>query len=877
MDSSTYTYRKVSIGEQWFIEIHGLAVTGQTELEETLAALETIHGWPATTQVIVGADGNALGSRNSTALSIYKWYIEEVRLGPHRQDVVVTRETKAVLNREQILRGTIRTALQQENLDYSKIINLSSELASLDEANLRFSVDAGIINRLGKELVGRAETALSELVKNGYDSDATQVTLTFANNNKIGGTLTVVDNGSGMTQPELVNGFMRLSSTDKIHHPKSPIFKRTRAGRKGIGRFATQRLGLKLTITTQTATATEAIKVTIDWSRFITDSNLLTIESKIETVTARPEGKGTTLLIEGLREAWSEASIKRAYRYLSELLQPFPLSAQLSQSENDLGFKVDVYQQDAIGILHVIINEQRAFYDHAIAIIEGYVDEKGVGYWAVESKRLGVTQDVQPLGKSDGIQSKPYDHLRNVHLKAYYFIFEAGLFPPSTMTTVRETLREQGGVRIYRNGFRVLPYGEQDDDWTGLDAHVRRNVIIAPHGNNNFLGFVELVDAEGQQFDETASREKLVENPAFEELSDFTQRAILGGVRRIAAARGKKGNAGEKRQPPQKPTDAIKDAAQDALSKIENLKQETTTPATGEPVVTPTLEDDKPAVGNITSPISALTQFEDAFKTILGATAQQEQQTTQLIEEINQLRVLAGLGLVIGQFVHEIKTYVTSFNLDIQELSKLLGGNDEATQVLATIKHNVQAFSTYRSYFERVISDNVSRELQPLELREVVRPFVKTITPDAEKSGITILPTVFEGYDLFTVPMHRSEWASILFNFYSNAKKAIHPTERAGQILIKCGKAGGVVYLEFSDNGVGIPTENEEKVFDAFFTTSQPPSRQASFREELTGMGLGLKIVRDIVESYQGSIFVALPEPGFSTTLRIQIPTNRTK
>ncbi|RZK31285.1 MAG: hypothetical protein EOO61_18225, partial [Hymenobacter sp.] len=339
MDSSTYTYRKVSIGEQWFIEIHGLAVTGQTELEETLAALETIHGWPATTQVIVGADGNALGSRNSTALSIYKWYIEEVRLGPHRQDVVVTRETKAVLNREQILRGTIRTALQQENLDYSKIINLSSELASLDETNLRFSVDAGIINRLGKELVGRAETALSELVKNGYDSDATQVTLTFANNNKVGGTLTVVDNGSGMTQPELVNGFMRLSSTDKIHNPKSPIFKRTRAGRKGIGRFATQRLGLKLTITTQTAAATEAIKVTIDWSRFVTDSNLLTIESKIETVAARPEGKGTTLLIEGLREAWSEASIKRAYRYLSELLQPFPLSAQLSQSENDLGFK----------------------------------------------------------------------------------------------------------------------------------------------------------------------------------------------------------------------------------------------------------------------------------------------------------------------------------------------------------------------------------------------------------------------------------------------------------------------------------------------------------------------------------------------------------
>jgi signal transduction histidine kinase len=877
MDSSNYSYRKVSIGEQWFIEIEGLNPVDQAELEETLAALEAIHEWPVSKQVIVGVDGSGRGSQDSNALDIYNWYVKEVRIGPHRPDVVVTPVAKAVLNREQILRGTIRKALKQDDLDYSKIITLSSELASLDETNLRFSVDAGIINRLGKELVGRAETALSELVKNGYDSDATQVILTFTNNSKIGGSLTVVDNGNGMTQSELVNGFMRLSSTDKIHHPKSPVFKRTRAGRKGIGRFATQRLGLKLTIITQTATATDAIKVTIDWSRFVTDSNLLTIESKIETVAARAEGKGTALLIEGLREAWSEASIKRAYRYLSELLQPFPLSAQLSQGKNDPGFKVDVYQQEATGKPRVIINEERAFYDHAVAIIEGYVDEKGVGFWAVESKKLGIAQDVQPLGKSDGIQSKPYDHLRNVHLKAYYFIFEAGLFPPSTMTAVRETLREQGGIRVYRNGFRVLPYGEQDDDWTGLDASVRQNIILVPHGNNSFLGFVELIDAEGNQFDETSGRERLVENPAFAELSDFTRRALTGGVLRIAAERGRKGSTREKRKPSQKPTDTIKDAAQDALNKIESLKQELTAgPSAGEPVVTPTSED-RPPAENINSPISAINEFADTFRAILGATAQQEQQTTKLIEEINQLRVLAGLGLVIGQFVHEIKTYVTSFNLDIQELSKLLGGNDEAIQVLATIKHNVQAFSTYRSYFERVISDNVSRELEPLELREVVRPFIKTITPDAEKSGITILPTVFEGYDLFTVPMHRSEWASILFNFYSNAKKAIHPTDRAGQILIKCGKAGGVVYLEFSDNGVGIPIENEEKVFDAFFTTSQPPSRQASFREELTGMGLGLKIVRDIVESYQGSIFVALPEPGFNTTLRIQIPTNRTK
>ncbi|OGX87443.1 hypothetical protein BEN47_10865 [Hymenobacter lapidarius] len=774
----------------------------------------------------------------------------------------------------QIIKGSIRAALQEEKLDHSKIINLSSELASLDESTVRFSVDAGIINRLGKELVGRAETALSELVKNGYDSDATTVTLVFKNNNQIGGTLTVTDNGNGMTQQQLVNGFMRLSSTDKIHHPKSPIYKRTRAGKKGIGRFATQRLGAKLTIVTQTATATEAIQVTIDWDKFVTDSNLLAIESKIEIIPARAEGKGTALIIEGLREVWSDTAIKRAYRYLAELLQPYPLSPQLTQSENDPGFRVDIQQQDAQGKLHLIINEQRAYFDQALAVIEGYVDEKGVGFWAVESQSLGIAQEVQALTKADGGIETPFDHLRNIHLKAYYFIFESGLFAPNTITAVRETLKEQGGVRIYRNGFRVLPYGEQDDDWTGLDSSVRRNVVIPPHGNNNFLGFVELVDSEGRQFDETASREKLVENLAFQELSDFTYRTLIGGVLRVAASRNRKGTAGEKRKTPPKPTETIKDAAKDALDAIETMRRDSA--AANPPPDSPS-PNTAPPIASPTPPVSSLDVFTNAVKAIIGANTQQEQQNTKLIEEINQLRVLAGLGLVIGQFVHEIKTYVTSFNLDIQALTLLLTGNEEAATVFARFSRNIQAFSTYRSYFERTISDNVSRELEPLELRELINPFITTIIPDAEKSGITVLAPVFEGYDLFTVPMHRSEWASILFNFYSNAKKAIHQAEVAGKIFVKCGKVGNLLYVEFSDNGNGIPVEHQDQVFDAFFTTSQPASRQATFREELTGMGLGLKIVRDIVESYRGTIFVALSTPGFSTTLRIQIPLNPKK
>jgi hypothetical protein len=72
------------------------------------------------------------------------------------------------------------------------------------------------------------------LVKNAYDADAIEVTLTFINYNNIEEMLIIADNGEGMNRDQLINGFMRISSTDKIQNPYSVIYHRKRAGQKGI-------------------------------------------------------------------------------------------------------------------------------------------------------------------------------------------------------------------------------------------------------------------------------------------------------------------------------------------------------------------------------------------------------------------------------------------------------------------------------------------------------------------------------------------------------------------------------------------------------------------------------------------------------------------
>ena len=168
---------------------------------------------------------------------------------------------------EQEIRDELTKTLEDTPSDYQKIQDLTAKLLEFDKHNVRFSIDAGVIHRLGEELVARHETALSELVKNSYDADAAVVNLYFKDTEIKGGTLTIEDFGNGMSRGELVKGFMRISSTGKVHEPVSPVHKRKRAGRKGIGRFATQRLGRHLTIITEKQSEDHAFQVNIDWDK----------------------------------------------------------------------------------------------------------------------------------------------------------------------------------------------------------------------------------------------------------------------------------------------------------------------------------------------------------------------------------------------------------------------------------------------------------------------------------------------------------------------------------------------------------------------------------------------------------------------------------
>ena len=761
------------------------------------------------------------------------------------------------------LKKKLSEEIQKESSDNNLILALSSEIAKLDDSQVRFSVDAGIINRLGKELVGKHETAVSELVKNAFDADATEVNLVFENAWYTGGTLVIEDNGTGMTKDQLINGFMRLSSSDKIHNPISDKYKRTRAGRKGIGRFATQRLGSKLTIITHTAKSDSSIKISINWNDFETDKDLLSVSNNIEIVPKSKE-EGTTLIIENLRDGWSDAMIKRVFRYTSELLQPFPLSKKNideAESSIDPGFKSYYFRQEGQELIP-IIDEDEAVFKHALAEIEGYVLDDGQGCWALKSEKLNFPQDIFLIGNDDKNRenhTEPFNLIKGVHFKVHYFIYEPTLFSPGTFTFIRNLAYEKGGIRLYRNGFRVLPYGEQGDDWLGLDKSNNRSSTLGPHMNICFFGFVEIEDNQGDKFEETSSREGLIENDSLKELIDFVYRSLISAVQRVSLLRGRKATASQKdfKKKENKPIEKIESAVS-FLKELISIKDIST----------------HPSFDRLINTIEEKKELEENIVKIQEAIEEEKLEKQALIDENNMLRILAGLGLVIGEFIHEVQRFLPGFDADIKFLKNAVKDYKEVYERTELLETNIRSFSSYTSYFDKTISRNILRELEPIELRIVVRRFISIIQNDLKRAEIEFIEPEFKGYDLFTIPMHPSEWASILFNLYTNSKKAIYRKRSKGKMFIECGIENANVYLEFSDNGDGILPENENSIFNAFYTTTSAANHSGNDVDSLVGTGLGLKIVKDIVEFYGGQIFVTSPLSGFKTTIRIEIPKN---
>lgn len=729
---------------------------------------------------------------------------------------------------------------------------------------LSFTVDAGIINRLGLELVAKSETAVAELIKNAYDADANKVKVYFEQANILGGKLTIDDDGLGMTKKQLIDGFMRLATTDKIHNSISSKYGRSKAGKKGIGRFSTQRLGTKLIVLTQTNDSAVCYKLTINWQAYETDKEISAIKNILEEIP-RESSKicGTKLIIENLRDKWSQADIKRVYRYVSGLIQPNYLKVDsneeiIEENKKELFEALFFSRMNTDDSWTPIATPETMIFNRAIAIFNGFIDRKGYGHVHIETRNFTKKGNKEKYKDNITISKHstkevPFENLigSKIAFRVYYFIGgsrnEYYGINQMEFKGILSHLEQNGGLKLYRNGFRVAKYGDYGDDWLGIDQKKRIGQGI-PFGNNRILGFVQVTDYKGLVFEESAGREGLIEKTAFREMQAFISSAIETGFKRFASWFRK--------------TDEYKAANPDK-----------TTPATS--TSTKKLADDLKKAGVVLSnPDSREEEKVKAAIVIKQVSNQLISQTRAVVNELEMLRVLAGLGIVIAEFIHEVKQFTPSLHGYISSILESTNLSSEIREDLLRMQDVVKSFRSYTSYFDSTISQNSIRELKSIDIRDAVRHFLNFVKMDTKKRRIQI-DKKFTSHGLLTIEMHPSEWNTILQNLYSNAKKAIIRANRQkGKILIQGSKDRENVIVNFYDNGTGILKKDKDKIFNAFFTTSTTPSKYNEYSDE-AGTGLGLYIIQQIIRNRGGEIAVEAPISDYNTCISVKIPIKK--
>lgn len=732
---------------------------------------------------------------------------------------------------------------------------------------LFFEADAALIDRLGRELVGRQETALIELVKNSYDADACHVDVILANN-----ALTVQDDGTGMSRDELVSGFLRLASTMKVNSPTSSIFGRQRAGRKGIGRFATQRLGRKLRLQTRVDNVSPGLELAVDWEKFKAGRDLDRVPvSLVEIGTGK---RGTTIEITGLRDEWTDAQIRRAWRGLLALQQPFPVAAVEDSPSSDPGFEVSFFRKrEQFSDPTLVADFKSEILSHLHAMIEFRVDSDGRAEWRLSQNRFGPDRNWTKIHHDhrDDKDPPPYSALKNVAMKAHYFILISELLPGLIFSRVRDTLREEGGIRLYRNGFRVVPYGEPGNDWLHLDQiYAQRGTVLAPIANRNFFGVIEVNDPEGEQFEEHTSREGLIETESFQQLTDLTTAVLRTAIIKISEDRGRKKSAGGSSQRKATETlDKLKEAARAARAEEQSK-------GNGEEKAGPHRQGGQEERPSATGEQEASTEKRGsalAFELIDFI----ERQQAELADEAALLRLLATLGLTMSEFSHETGMTFEALRMDFDTIFEVaVKAREDDTDFIeqaARARAMLARLDALTAYLNELASARSIRELAPVSVSKALQDFESGIRRLAERSSIQLEFHTPAFDPLYTRPMHSAEVSSVLLNFYSNSLKALKRTSSDRRIRIEAERLNeNELAIRFSDTGDGIPEENREKIFDLFYTTRVAALSKATDADQVSGTGLGLWIVQQIISKAGGDVFVAEPPNGYSTCLEVRLP-----
>ena len=405
-----------------------------------------------------------------------------------------------------------------------------------------FRPRARMLQLLGDELIASDRLAVFELVKNAYDADSTAVRIRLDHDRSGNPRIVVRDDGEGMTLDTIRSVWLVPGNEHRKKQRESgirtPKHGRLPLGEKGLGRFAVHKLGNHIRLVTRARDSEECV-VVIDWNELINQPFL--DEAPVRIIVRRPRvftgnSTGTRIRVGQLRSGdWQRGEVRRLHNQVTSICSPFEepgeFSAKLSvpSHENWISDLPDVSNilEHAIWKFSFELDGGTFNWEYNFRRIPGLnLQERAL------SERSGTLQLPARAADStkrrrkvvaDGSTTKGIGRIRG---EMYVYDRDREIVRKMAHTQLLSNyLDENGGVRVYRDGIRVYNYGEQGDDWLGLDLR-RVNSPTRGISSNIILGAVHLSLAESSQLVEKTNREGFVENEALDRIRDVVIGAL---------------------------------------------------------------------------------------------------------------------------------------------------------------------------------------------------------------------------------------------------------------------------------------------------------------------------------------------------------------
>jgi signal transduction histidine kinase len=408
---------------------------------------------------------------------------------------------------------------------------------------LPFQPRARMLLLLGDQLIRDPRIAVFELVKNAYDADSPDATVTMRQvTDEKRAHIIVEDSGTGMDYDTIVNAWLEPGTDYRLKQRESvkrtPKYGRLPLGEKGVGRFAAHKLGFQVRLITRRKNNPEVL-VDVDWRSFETHQYLKDVPVRVwerspEVFTGNKTG--TRIEITDLRDVWDRGMVRSLSRSMTAICSPFDkrgeFTAHLLLPEQKEWLKgllsADEVLKFALFRAKCDLHDNRLSYEYRFDPFPAMLDK-------VRPRAVRLPDTRAPHLAADNRKINLDDsHVGPVHIDLYIFDRDPKMLALAEISDrqgLKEFLDESGGIRVYRDGIRVYDYGEPGNDWLNLGAR-RVNVPAQRISNNLVLGAVSLdlkrsVDLkENRGLIEKTNREGFVENDAFRDFRDSVFLAI---------------------------------------------------------------------------------------------------------------------------------------------------------------------------------------------------------------------------------------------------------------------------------------------------------------------------------------------------------------